>query len=193
VPNSASWRVTSVPGLRPSSCSFHQMALSRLVVHAVNRCTTQNRQTGSGGSSPKTAYPPLCAPGGVGPKVSGQGPPSLRPDGAGTVKAAEEGSFDGSEEDDDEEDVATSTDRWVSGSGTPGFFCLASWGPLGFWRRWFSFQDAAGGHCGVPWFSPDPGIFSVPLILGVGPRFRPSVSTSRRTLSPGMSGSICGS
>jgi hypothetical protein len=171
--------------------AFHQMALSRLVVHAANRSTTLNRQTGSGGSTPKTAYPPLCAPGGVVLKACGQGPPSMRPDGAGVVNVAEGGSFDGTEDDDDEEDVGTSTDRWVSGSGTPGSFCLAYRGPLGFWRRWFLCWGTTGGRCSLPWSSPDPGIFSVPLILGAGPESCPRGFTSRRTHSPSISGNIC--
>jgi hypothetical protein len=125
------------PDPQPSFWLFHQMALSRLVVYAANRSSTLNCQTGGGGSSPKTAYPPSCAPGGVGLKACGQGPPLMQPDGAGVVKAAKGGSFDGTENNDDEEDVGTSTDKWVSGSGTPGAFCFASRGPLGFWRRWF--------------------------------------------------------
>jgi hypothetical protein len=127
------------PDPRPSSRIFHQMALSRLVVHAANRSITLNCQTGSEGSSPKTAYPPSCAPRGVGLKVCGQGPPSMRPDGAGVIKVAEEGSFDGSEDDDDEEDVWTSTDRWAH----LGLFVLL----LGTLRA-----SGAGGSCaGVPW------------------------------------------
>jgi hypothetical protein len=66
----------------------------------------------------------------------------MRPDGAGVVKAAEEGSFDGSEDDDDEEDIGTSTDKWVLGSGTPGSFCLAS--------RALRASGAGGSRAGVP-------------------------------------------
>jgi hypothetical protein len=70
----------------------------------------------------------------------------MRPDGAGVVKAAEEGGCDDEDDDDDEND-GTSMDRWVSGSGTPGSFCLASWGPLGLWRRWFLCWGTTGGRC----------------------------------------------
>jgi hypothetical protein len=38
--------------------AFHQMALSRLVVHAANSSTTLNRQTGGGGPSPHMGHPP---------------------------------------------------------------------------------------------------------------------------------------
>jgi hypothetical protein len=71
----------------------------------------------------------------------------VRPDGAGIVKAAEGGSFDDTENDDDKEDDGTSRDRWVSGSGMPGSFCLASWGPLGFWHRWFLCWGTTEGRC----------------------------------------------
>jgi hypothetical protein len=149
--------------------TIHQMALSRSAVHAANSSTTLNRQTGL---PSYMGYPPLCAPGGVGRKPCGQGPPSMQPDRARVVKAAKEGSLDNEDNDDDKEDDGTSTDRWVSGSGMPGSFCLASWGPLGFWRRWFLCWGTTGGCCHFPWSIPDPGIFSVPLILGAAPNSR---------------------
>jgi hypothetical protein len=151
---------------------IHQMALSRLVAHAANSSATLNCQTGGGGPSSYMGYPPPCATGTVGRKPCGQGPPSMRPDRAGVIKAAKAGSFDDEDDNDGEEDDGMSTDSWVSGSGTPGSFCLAFWGPLGLWRWWFLSWGTTGGRCCFPWSIPDPGIFSVPLILGAAPNFR---------------------
>jgi hypothetical protein len=61
----------------------------------------------------------------------------MRPDGAGVVKAVKEDGCDDEDDNNNKEDDRTSTDRWVSGSGMPGSFCLASWGPLGLWHLWF--------------------------------------------------------
>jgi hypothetical protein len=80
-------------------------------------------------------FPLPCAPGSMGRKPCGQGPPQMRPDGAGQLSGKVIDVQD--EEDDDEEDDESSSDRWVSGSGSPGSFCLASWVPLGLWRLWF--------------------------------------------------------
>jgi hypothetical protein len=86
-------------------------------------------------------FPLPCAPGSVGRKPCGQGPPQLQPDGAGQFggKVVDKNVQDEDEDDDDddEEDDKTSSDRWVSGSGSPWSFCLALWGPLGLWRLWF--------------------------------------------------------
>jgi hypothetical protein len=59
--------------------------------------------------------------------------------------------------------------------------------------------SGTGGSCaGVPraatvfsWPIPDPGIFSVPLILGAAPNSRRRGFTSRRISSPSISGNIC--
>jgi hypothetical protein len=50
----------------------------------------------------------------------------MRPDGAGVVKAVDEDARDDKDDnDDDKENDRTSSNRWVSGSGMPGSFCLA--------------------------------------------------------------------
>jgi hypothetical protein len=75
----------------------------------------------------------------------------MRPDRA-VVNASNAGDRDDEKDDDDddvEEDVESSTDKWVSGSGTPGSFCLACRGSLGLWRPWFLLK---GDH-GQPLFS----------------------------------------
>jgi hypothetical protein len=129
---------------------IHQMALSRPVAHAA-ACSHQlchcKPSDWQWGPSSYMGYPPSCAPDGVGRKPCRQGPPSMRPDGAGVVKAAEAGTYDNEDNSDDKEDDGTSTDKWVSGSGMPGSFCLASWGPLGLWRRWFLCWGTTGGRC----------------------------------------------
>jgi hypothetical protein len=74
---------------------------------------------------------PLWAPDGDRRMPCGQGLPPVRPDGA-VAKGCEKGGLGDEEDDDDvEEDSESSTDRWVSGSGTPGSFCLACRGCLG--------------------------------------------------------------
>jgi hypothetical protein len=88
---------------------------------------------------------PLCAPDGERRKPCGQGLPLIRSDGA-VVKATNEGGRD-NEDDDVKEDNGTSTGRWVSGSGTPGSFCLASRGLLGLWRLWFLCWES--GRAGI--------------------------------------------
>jgi hypothetical protein len=81
----------------------------------------------------------------------------MQPDGA-VAMGPEEGGL-GDEEDDVEGDSESSTDRWVSGSGTPGSFCLACRGSSGLWSPWFPLK----GDLGRPLFltrpPPDPGIF----------------------------------
>jgi hypothetical protein len=136
-------------------------------------------------------YPPLCAPGGLGRKSCGQGPSQPRPDGAGQfVGPVDEDVLDNN--DDDEEDDKTSSDRWVPGSGLPGSFCLAWWGPLGLWHLWFPCITAAGYHGRPLCFQayPDLGIFSVPLSLGAVPNDRRGFIW-QLTVSPSTSGSIC--
>jgi hypothetical protein len=151
----------SVPGPRPLSCRFIEwlsLIWWPILLLIATSSATVNFQTGGGGPSSYMGYPPLCAPGGVGRKPCGQGPPSMRPDGARVIKAADEGGCD--DEDDNEEDDRTSTDRWVSGSGTPGSIGLAFWGPLGLWRLWFLCWGTTGSRCFFPWPIPDLGILS---------------------------------
>jgi hypothetical protein len=106
-----------------------------------------NYKTGSGEPASYMGYLPSCAPDGERRKPCGQGPPLIRPDGA-VVKATNEGCRDDKDVDDnDEEDNGTFTDRWVSGSGTPGSFCLASRGLLGLWCLWFLCWGTTGGCC----------------------------------------------
>jgi hypothetical protein len=72
----------------------------------------------------------------------------VRPDGA-VVKgsnARDLGDMKDDDDIDDEEDEDSSTDKWVSRSGTPVSFGLVS---LGFWRLWFPLK---GDH-GRPLFS----------------------------------------
>jgi hypothetical protein len=102
-----------------------------------------NFKTGSGGPASYMGYLPSCVPDGVRCKPCGQGPPLIRPDRA-VVNATNEG---GCDDEDDKEDDETSTDRWVSGSGMPGSFCLASWGFFGLWRLWFLCWGTTGGRC----------------------------------------------
>jgi hypothetical protein len=102
-----------------------------------------NCKTGSGGPASYMGYLPLYAPDGERRKPCGQGPPLIQPDGA-VVKASNEG---GCDDEDVDEDDGTSTDRWVSGSGTPGSFCLACWGFLGLWRLWFLCWGTTGSRC----------------------------------------------
>jgi hypothetical protein len=124
-----------------------------------------NFQTGSGGPPSYMGYP-RCAPQAVwDASLADKGPPLIRPDGAGVVKATNEGGCNDEDDDNEEEDDRTSMDRWVSGSGTPGSFCLASWSPLGLWRLWFLCWGTTGAAV-FPWPIPEPGILSVPLILG---------------------------
>jgi hypothetical protein len=183
VPNYASWRVTSVPSPRPSSGQFIKwLSLVRwpmlLLVATSSACA--NLQTGGGGGpSSYMGYPPSCAPGGVGRKPCGQGPPSMRPDRAGVVKAT-----DDEDDDDNEEDDGTSTERWVSGSAWVFLSCfLGPFGPLVPVIPMLGFH---GQPLFFPWPIPDPGILSVPLILGTAPNFR-SGFTSRQIPSPSTS------
>jgi hypothetical protein len=127
--NSASWHVTSASNPRTSSRQFFEwLSLFRwpMLLLLATSSATLNKMTGGGGPSSYMGYPPLCAPGGVGRKPCRQGPPQPRPDGAGQfVGTIDEDAHDEDDDDDNEEDDKTSSDRWVSGSGPPGSFCLA--------------------------------------------------------------------
>jgi hypothetical protein len=83
----------------------------------------------------------------------------MRPDGA-VIKASNAGDRDDEEDDDDdvEKDDESSMDRWVSGSGMPGSFCLACRGSSGLWRPWFPLKGDHGRPLCFPWPIPDPGI-----------------------------------
>jgi hypothetical protein len=87
----------------------------------------------------------------------------MRPDGA-VAKGPIEGGLGDEEDDDDdiEKDTESSTDRWVSGSGTPGSFCLACRGSFGLWRPWFPLKGDLGRPLFLPQPLPDPGIFQSP-------------------------------
>jgi hypothetical protein len=86
-----------------------------------------------------------CVPASVGCMPCGQGSPLVRPDGAGQFHGKVVDVQDKDDEDDDEEVDSSSSERWVSRSGSPGSFCLASWGPLGLWHLWFPSQGTAVG------------------------------------------------
>jgi hypothetical protein len=84
-----------------------------------------------------------CAPGSVGRMPCGQGSPLVRPDVAGQSSGQVVDVQDEDDDDDDGELDSSSSDRWVSRSGSPGSFCLALSGPLGLWRLWFPLQGTA--------------------------------------------------
>jgi hypothetical protein len=115
-----------------------------------------NFKTGRG-SPAHAGSLPLWAPDGDRCMPCGQGLPPVRPDGA-VAKDPEKGGLGDKDDDVDEDSVSSYSDRWVSGSGTPGSFCLACQGSSGLWRPWFPLK----GDLGRPLFSsrpiPDPGI-----------------------------------
>jgi hypothetical protein len=120
-----------------------------------------------GGPASYMGFPLPCAPGSVGCKPCGQGPPQLRPDGAGqsSGKVIDVQDKDDNDDDDDEENDKSSSDRWVSESGSPGSFCLALWGTLGLWFLCRALQwGSLGGRC-VSRLVSDLGIFSVPTLV----------------------------
>jgi hypothetical protein len=155
---------------------------------------TLNKTTGGGGPSSYMGCPLPCAPGSVGRKPCGQGPPQLRPDGAGQFggKVVNQDFQEEDDDDNDEEDDKTSSNRWVLGSGSPGSFCLALWGPLGLWHPWFLCRalqwGSSGGRC-VSRLAPDLRIFSVPTSVAVPVVHRNFIW--RPTVSPLISGSTC--
>jgi hypothetical protein len=84
----------------------------------------------------------------------------MRPDGV-VAKGSNAGDLGDTEDNDGvdvEEDEESSTDRWVSGSGTPVSFGLAFWGSLGLWCPWFPLKGDHGRPLCFPWPLPDPGI-----------------------------------
>jgi hypothetical protein len=140
VPNYASWRVTSVPSININPrISKWLSRLGGLRCCLATNSAASNFKTGSGGPASYMGFLPSCAPDGRRRQPCGQGSPLMRPDGA-VIKASNAGDRDDEDVDDndDKEDDNSSTDRWVSGSGTPGSFCLACRGSSGLWRLWFS-------------------------------------------------------
>jgi hypothetical protein len=82
----------------------------------------------------------------------------MQPVGA-VVKGSNAGELDDEEDDVDvKEDDELSTDRWVSGSGTPGSFGLACRGFSGLRRPPFPLKGDHGQPVCFPWPLPDPGI-----------------------------------
>jgi hypothetical protein len=125
------------------------LALSRLggllpLLLAANSAAL-NFKTGRGSPAPMGSLP-LWAPDGSRRQPCRQGLPPMRPDGA-VAKGPKAGGLDDEEDDDDndvEEDDESSTDRWVSGSGTPGSFFLACRGSSGLWPPWFPLKGDLG-------------------------------------------------
>jgi hypothetical protein len=154
VSNYASCRVTSASIPRTIVSPIHQrLSLSLpfpgcLAAAASHQHCHLKQDYWCGGASILHGLPLPCAIGSVGRKPCGQGSPLVRPDGAGQSGKV----VDEEDDDDDEQDNSSSSDRWVSGSGSPGSFCLASWGPLGFWRLWSPLQGTAVGVLGRPLF-----------------------------------------
>jgi hypothetical protein len=163
-----------------SPCSTKWLSLVRwsmLLLVATNYAAL-NFKTGSGGPASYMAYLPLCAPDGE--RRYGQMGQSSRPP---TTEAATTKMMT---------TRRTMEHPWIGGFQDQARLDLFVLLLGAFWA-----SGACSSCAGEPWAAtvfpwpiPDPGIFSVPLILGAAPNVHRD-SASRRTLSPLINGSTC--
>jgi hypothetical protein len=84
-----------------------------------------------------------------------------RAPGRGGLGDEDDDDDDDDDNDVDEDSVSSYSDRWVSGSGTPGSFCLACWGSSDLWSPWFPLKEDLGRPLFLSRPIPDPGIFQL--------------------------------